>query len=544
MEGTSNPHKNLSPSAPQPVKVEAEFLEADWERWRRLEDFEKQYEMIQEHYRKLERGVLEDDFELFARSEVPRYLPPRERGGDGGEEKPIDYLWSRLKAGARAEIIMKYLLGKRIINAVAVVKDRKEYYVMYGFNNRVIDMETWGFDMLSLLLGRFYSVSVSKDVERMLKATAKLVPEEKLNPRNMLRLKSAVLDLETLELVRLEDVGDYYFDYAVPVFTSVANLDHLRLNIREIEEDRYDIRANKVYQLFRPRFEDDDWEYLVTGLGVILSPRKAKLLMVLVGEPNSGKSTLLSVIRRPIEPLVSSVPLADVQHYRFGLEPLVGRYVWITSERSEISITRAHILNQLFGEQDTIEVARKHRSYVKICSLKLGIMAMNDPPLIEEKALGSAQAFIERLSIVTMFRPAGSANIRGIADQIPPEEAFNFLLWCRRQLEKNDWEVKRLPTEEIIDMIRESTNTAFKFLEEETSLLDFGQERRIEAKELYDMYVAWCRRKGIKPMGRNLFYSTVAKKYEKYEREGRKWFRGIGKKAEDTTQYELSRFDA
>jgi len=530
---------------PQLLQTVVEFVNIDWEEWRKTEDFEVQYQMILDAYEKLGRGVLEGEFETYARAEVTRYLPQNGWRGNGGEED-IDVLWNKLKANVRAEIIARFLLKKRLISAVAITKSEKEYYVMYGYNNQIIDMETWGKDLLTLLFGRFISNSAMKDVERTLKATARIIPEERLNPRNMIRLKSAVLDLETLNLVRLEEVGDYYFNYAMPVFTNKSNLDHLKLAIREIAEDRYNIETNKVYQYFRPRFEDEDWEYLTTGLGVILSPYKAKLLMILIGEPHTGKSTFLSIIRKPIEPLVSSVSLADLQRYEFGLEPLLGKSVWITSEKSEIYISRAEKLNQIFGESDAMDVARKHKSHARLYSLKLGIMAMNEPPVIEERATGAVQALLERISIITMIRPQDSQNVKGLVDMVSPEEAFNFLLWCRRQLEKNNWTPKKLPAEEVLNILRENSNTAYKFLEEETSLLDYGEGLRIKAKELYDMYVRWCERKGVKPMSRNLFYSKIrAKGYETYEREGVTWVKGIGKKGSkaDSTLYELSKYE-
>ena len=548
--------KNFSPNQSmvdskdiKPLRVEVEFVETDWENWKRLADFELQYRIIQEGYQKLERGILEREFEDYLGREINRYLSPEqlEKINNSGNT-PIDYLWNKLKPNIRAELMVRFLLKKRLISSVSISKNKKEYYVMYGFNNVLVDMETWGHDILTLFLGRFVSSSMLKDVDRIFRATAKLIPEEKLNPRNMIRLRGAVLDLTNLSLVKLEDVGDYFFDYAMPVFTNSTNLDELKLAIHDIQEDRYDIRLNKVYQFFRPRFSDEDWEYLVTGLGVILSPYRDKLLMIIVGEPHSGKSTLLSLIRKPIEPLVSSVSLSDMLRYEFGLEPLIGKYVWISSEKSELYITRVHILNLIFGESDTVEVARKHKSHAKLTSLKLGIMGVNDPPIIEEKVTGTADALLERLSIVTMTKPEDAVNIKNLAEMISAEEVFNFLLWCRRQLEKNDWKVKKLPKEDIVNILRETTNTASVFLEESPDIIT-GKDYRIEGQTLYALYVKWCSQKGVKPMSRNLFYAVLREKgLETYKRQGVVWVKGVGQASKDTkndlAKYELTRFES
>jgi len=523
-----------------PVKVEAKvFEDRDWETWKRLEDVETQYQIVLDLYKTMKRGVLEGKFEAFVRGELHRYLPEEviEKAVDRDGQLKIDYLWNKLKSSVRAELINQFLMEKRLINTIALNKNEREYYVLYGYNNIVLDLNTWGLDILTLLFGRFMSAGSQRDVARIMRATAKPISEEKLNPANYIRLKSAILDLETLNLVRLEDIGDYYFNYVMPVFTSKANLDHLRLAIKEIAEDRYDIRTNKVYQLFRPRFEDDDWEYLVSGLGVILSPKKAKLLMNLVGEPNTGKSTFLRIIRKPIEPIVASVSLSDIQQDRFGKEPLLGKQVLITSESQDVYITKVGVLNQIFGESDVIEVNRKNQKYAKLHSLKLGIVSMNDPPIIKDTVTGAVDALIERLSIVTMSRPENAENIPGIADMVSPEEAFNFLLWCRRELEKNNWQVKRLSKEEILNIIRENSNTAYQFLNLATDLLDFDNNCKMEAKRLYEIYQRWCESHGIKPMGRNVFYGKLrAKGYELYKREGTTWVKGICEKGKPREQ--------
>ena len=523
-----------------PIKVEAQvFRDEDWETWKRLEDDSLQYQIILDLNNAMGKGVLEDKFEAYIKNELPRYLSEEtlERARDKNGELKIDYLWNKLKANVRAELMTRFLRERRLINTIALSKREREYYVFYGYNNLIIDLETWGLDILTLLFGRFMSSSSIRDIIRVMKAMARPISEEKLNPPNYLRLKSAILDLETLNLVKLEEVGDYYFDYAMPIFTTKTNLDHLRLAVKEISEDRYDIRTNKVYQLFRPRFEDSDWEYLVSGLGVILSPKKAKLLINLIGKPNTGKSTFLSIIRKPIEPIVASVSLSDIQQDKFGKEPLIGKHVLITSESQDVYITKVGVLNQIFGESDVIEVNRKNEKYAKLHSLKLGIVSMNDPPIIKDKVTGAVDALLERLSMVMMFKPDNAENIPGLADMISPEEAFNFLLWCRRQLELNGWKIKKLDKEDILNIIRESSNTAYQFLNLATELLDFDNNCRMEAKRLYELYERWCETHGIKPMGRNYFYRKLEEKgYETYKREGVTWVKGICEKGKPREQ--------
>jgi phage/plasmid-associated DNA primase len=48
----------------------------------------------------------------------------------------------------------------------------------------------------------------------------------------------------------------------------------------------------------------------------------------------------------------------------------------------------------------------------------------------------------------------------------------------------------------------------------------------VKGAELYEVYLRWCMEEGVKAFDRNAFYSFVASKYAKYEREKIVWFRG------------------
>jgi hypothetical protein len=50
---------------------------------------------------------------------------------------------------------------------------------------------------------------------------------------------------------------------------------------------------------------------------------------------------------------------------------------------------------------------------------------------------------------------------------------------------------------------------------------------RLPQAKLYEAYMAYCREKGIRAVGRDEFYSMVASKFYKRREEGRVWFRGL-----------------
>ena len=360
-------------------------------------------------------------------------------------------------------------------------------------------------------------------------STHNIVPWYKINPWEYLRLANGVLDLKTL---RILDSVDYYFTYRLPVKIRQEEIDL-------IITDRYNIEENPIYKYWRNRFDDQNWEYLVSSLGTWLSPFRHRHIAFLIGPPNSGKSTLLSNLTRPISPIVAYASLRSMTGYTFGLEPLIGKQIVVYSERGETILKNLDTINNLFGESDNIVVQRKHKPTVTIRSLKSGFFSMNDPPIVHEYGGETMAAFLDRLSIIQINLPESYEVIHNLT--IPMKEAFKFLLWCRVQLERNNWEIKKMGKEELLDYLMRSTNSALQFLND-ASVVEPDPNGRVKGTELYEAYVKWCNERGIQPMGKNNFYSTVATKYHEYTREGVRWFRGLRLKESSTGSSVLDKY--
>jgi phage/plasmid-associated DNA primase len=86
-----------------------------------------------------------------------------------------------------------------------------------------------------------------------------------------------------------------------------------------------------------------------------------------------------------------------------------------------------------------------------------------------------------------------------------------------------------------------STNSALQFLND-TNIVEPDPNGRVKGTELYKAYVKWCSERGIRPMGRNNFYSVVASKYHEYQREGATWFRGLRLKSSDAGEAGLDKY--
>jgi phage/plasmid-associated DNA primase len=355
--------------------------------------------------------------------------------------------------------------------------------------------------------------TLASEVEMAIKSTTNFITWDRVDPWDKLNLKYGVLDLKRLKV----EVGQgYYFRYRLNLVVRQDEVD-------EIRNGHYDIKCNEVYRLWRRHFDDENWEYLVHSLGTWLAPHRSRHITFIIGPKGCGKSTLLRALTSPIEPIVASIPLSLLSGYTFGLEGLVGKQLNVYSERGEAVLRRLDLINNLVGEHDFIAVPRKYKQTTTIRSLKAMCFAMNDPPTIYEYGGETMAAFLDRLSIITMTRPEDFKPVPGL--EVDPKEAFLFLLWCRVKLEENEWRVKKMDEDEMLDYLMRTSNTATRFLESDWIIKD--PSAKVEGTELYEAYIAWCREQGITPMSRGNFYTTVASTFRKRVEKGKVLFRGL-----------------
>jgi len=425
--------------------------------------------------------------------------------------------FSKLRTEVKASIISKALERYFRFARVSPIDPLKgeELYVLdrntlYS-SDRVIDpvigvLEKFG----------YVRRSMRNEVKQALYSSSQVLKWEYLNPWNKLNLRNGVLDLEELKIY---DDDDSYFTYRLDISITQREID-------EIVSGSYNIEENPVYKLWRNHFDDDNWNHFTDSIGTILSPWRHKHIAFIIGPSGVGKSTLLFTLTRPIAPIVANVSLRSLTGYTFGLEGLIGKQIIVYAERGDTVLKNLDIVNQIVGENDYIEVHRKHRPSVRIRSLKTMIISMNDPPIVVEYGGETFNAFLKRLSIIFMgvpenFKPLGEKEIMSMVSN---KDAFKFLLWCRVQLERNGWRIRKMSEDDMYEYLMKSMNSAIKFLEECVAEDPISS---IKGKELYIAYKKWCETRKLRPIGLFSFYSVVETRYRSYDREGSKWFKGI-----------------
>jgi energy-coupling factor transporter ATP-binding protein EcfA2 len=407
-----------------------------------------------------------------------------------------------------------------------------DYYVLDDTTRTLYSLENVIEPVVGALVKKgLASKNLKGEVEVAVKATKLSTTWSQVDPWDKLSLRSGVLDLKTLKLTTGQG---YYFRYP-PLSINITQEE-----IDEVRKGRYDIKDNEVYKLWRSHFDDENWDYLIHSLGTWLAPHRSRHIAFIVGPKGSGKSTLLRALTRPIEPVVASLPLSLLTDYTFGLEGLIGKQMNVYSERGEAVLRRLDLINNLVGEHDFIAVPRKYKPTTTIRSLKTMCFAMNDPPLVTEYGGETMAAFLDRLSIIEITRPEDFKPIVGL--EVDPKEAFLFLLDSRVRLEENNWEIKKMDEDSMLDYLMKTSNPALQFLESDWIIMD--PSAKVKGTELYEAYVAWCKERGLTPMSRNNFYTTVASRFRKRMEEKTTWFRGLmlnpraKREAESTTTME------
>jgi len=434
--------------------------------------------------------------------------------------------FKRLKLEEKAEVFTKVL--RKVFRFVRVVPKeyRDEWEVASVADGNVLyELDAVLKPATGFLVSRGWARStIKRELEYSVHDIAEPIDYRQIDPWGYLRLRRGVLDLREL---RLLDHVPYYFRSRLDVEISEEEL-------REIREGGYRVEDNEVYRLWRNHFEDEDWEYLVHSLGTWLAPYRFRHIAFLIGPTGIGKTTLVSNLTRPIKPLVAWVSLRSLTNtsYPFGREALIGRQVVAYAEKGETILRNLDVINNIFGEEDYIEVHRKHKPAVWVPCPKAGLFVMNDPPMLQEYGGETMRAFLDRLSIILVRQEVpGFKPVKGI--YVDPREAFKFLLWCRVKLEQDNWEIKRRSPEEMLEYLMKASNSALRFLEDPSYVVE-DPSGRVKGAELYEAYLKWCTERGVRAFDRNTFYSFVASKYVKYEREKTVWFKGLRLRGEQS----------
>lgn len=215
----------------------------------------------------------------------------------------------------------------------------------------------------------------------------------------------------------------------------------------------------------------------------------------LVGEPDSGKSTMIAILRKLAGNLHTTIDLNQLATNRFLLAGIVGKRVVTFTEAETNTVLPDALYKAMVGGQDEIYVDVKNKpgiSFVPECKFWWG---MNRPPRISDRTA----ATFNRLRVLPFTRSVPvNERITGLADIIAGPEAsgvFNWLLIGWKRLLNSGQFTESDQSVSWREEYRRDNDTEGLFLDE-IAILD--PEEKVQAIELYSKYRLWCETNGFK----------------------------------------------
>ncbi len=398
-----------------------------------------------------------------------------------------------------------YLLANAITSVITFVR------VVYGE-----DAKLWYFDgytlsprsneLINIIVRRLLtpykavSVHVVNETYRNISAFAPIeVTRGSLDSVKYLPFKNTALDLETLEPISYEELAKRkaFFTAQLKYTLDMDLLNRIKNDGIGPEEI-----APEFHKFLSRFYEGEDLTRIQLTLGYILSPYQGKKPIVLViGPPDTGKSTLKEVLYHTLFPFVSSSSLDDIMT-DFGLAPLVGRRANISSEKPSLTVNSERIKRITGGE--VLMVNEKFKPQYPAVINPILIHLMNDPP----KFSHLDDALVDRVVIIrTTNAVQKEERDATVLERLKREgeKIMHYLIWCYKKLRDAGFIIPQ-DRDDVYDTLLAGRSNVKKFLND---VVEFKANAEIKGTDLYNAYLRWCGENGEKALGIRAFYEDV-----------------------------------
>ena len=244
----------------------------------------------------------------------------------------------------------------------------------------------------------------------------------------------------------------------------------------------------------------------------------------LYGKPDSGKSTLLSLIRSLMGDLHATVDMNGLGANKFMLSAIVGKRVVTFSEADQGAVLPDGLYKALVGGSDEIFADVKNKPGITFKPEAKLWWAMNNAPRTTDRS----GATVNRLKPILFNRSIPKHERIQNLDAILASELsgiFNWLLAGYRRLVENRKFTEVAQAEAWKQAYTEENDTELTFFNE---CLESDPNSSIQSSMLYKEYRHWCEDNGFRAKNIN----QVAKDWErlgleKFLKKGRKFWRGV-----------------
>lgn len=226
-----------------------------------------------------------------------------------------------------------------------------------------------------------------------------------------------------------------------------------------------------------------------------------------VGVPDSGKSTLITLIKNMMGSLHATLDLNQLGENRFLLSGIAGKRVVTFTEAEEQSVLPDALYKAMVGGTDEIYADVKNRPGISFKPIAKFWWAMNAAPRMKDRS----GATLNRLKVIPFVRAVSSDQRLGNLNRLLMEERsgiFNWLLvGYERLLNERKFTVSE-QSEAWREAYRAENDTEATFVDQKCVR---DPEEKVQSDQLYTQYALWCRENGFKAKNMN----QVSKEWER-----------------------------
>lgn len=215
----------------------------------------------------------------------------------------------------------------------------------------------------------------------------------------------------------------------------------------------------------------------------------------LVGEPNSGKSTLIAFIRTLMGNLHATIDLNQLATNRFLLSGIVGKRVVTFTEADSTAFLPDALYKAMVGGTDEIFVDVKNKPGIAFVPTAKFWWAMNGAPRMNDRS----GATMNRLMVVLFSRSVPQdLRVANLPQLLATEKAgvFNYLLKGYSRLVKTGKFTSPERSEHWREEYQRENDTEATYAEERWER-DFNG--KMTGQTLYSDYAIWCQNNGFRP---------------------------------------------
>ena len=211
-------------------------------------------------------------------------------------------------------------------------------------------------------------------------------------------------------------------------------------------------------------------------------------ILVMVGEGQNGKSTILKAITRLFRPYISSVSLQDIGTDRFAASQLVDKLANIHADIGGWKVKDAAMLKTITSG-DLVSVQEKYKERQDVELAVLQIYSANKLPEIEDHSLAIARRFIP-LEFNQVIKITDKKIKSKLSSPDEREKILNLLIRIARTTKR--FGLLNKPTnEEVLAMLEEKGNPIMQFMNSDFAKEKMGME---SSKSLtYTFYARFCK---------------------------------------------------